>query len=137
MACLDILLPSITKLVKCSLSESVVPGGFKKAIVSPLIKKSLLPLDELKNYRHVCGLSFISKLVKLVVASQLNNCVTSNRLDNVSQSATSKVTQLKPHCCLLKMTFILDSLEVKLLLLIPWTNQQHSTPLITVCTLNV
>ena len=48
--CLDILLPSITKLVNCSLTEGAVPAGFKKAIVSPLIKKSSLPPDELKNY---------------------------------------------------------------------------------------
>ena len=48
--CLDILLPSITKLVNCSLTEGDVSAGFKKAIVSPLIKKSSLPPDELKNY---------------------------------------------------------------------------------------
>ena len=48
--CLDILLPSVTKLVNCSLTEGAVPGGLKKAIVSPLIKKSSLPPDELKNY---------------------------------------------------------------------------------------
>ena len=61
--CLDILLPSITKLVNCSLTVGAVPAGFKKAIVSPVIKKSSLPPDELKNYRPVSGLSCISKLV--------------------------------------------------------------------------
>ena len=85
--CLDILLPLITKLVNCSLTEGAVPTGFKKAIVSPLIKKSSLPPDELKNYRPVSGLSFISKLAEHVVASQLNDHVTSNGLENVSQSA--------------------------------------------------
>ena len=71
----------------CSLTEGAVPAGFKKAIVSPLIKKSSLPPDELKNYRPVSGLSFISKLVERVVVSQLNAHVTSNGLENVSQSA--------------------------------------------------
>ena len=85
--CLDILLPSVTKLVNCSLTEGAVPGGLKKAIVSPLIKKSSLPPDELKNYRPISGLSFISKLVERVVASQLNDHVASNGLENVSQSA--------------------------------------------------
>ena len=33
--CLDIFLPSRTKLVNCSFSESVVPEGFKKAVVIP------------------------------------------------------------------------------------------------------
>ena len=37
--CLIILLPSITKLVNCSLSEGVVPKGFRNAIVTPLLKR--------------------------------------------------------------------------------------------------
>ena len=62
--CMDILLPSITKLVNCSLSEGLVPDGFKKAVVSPFIKKASLPVEDLKNYRPLSGLSFISKLVE-------------------------------------------------------------------------
>ena len=85
--CIDILLPSITRLVNCSLSEGVVPDEFKKAIVTPLIKKSSLPPNDLKNYRPVSGLGFISKLVEHVVASQLNDHVSVNRLENVRQSA--------------------------------------------------
>ena len=85
--CIDILLPSITRLVNCALSEGVVPDEFKKAIVTPLIKKSSLPPNDLKNYRPVSGLGFISKLVERVVASQLNNHVSLNRLENVRQSA--------------------------------------------------
>ena len=85
--CVDILLPSITRLVNCSLSEGVVPDEFKKAIVTPLIKKSSLPPNDLKNYRPVSGLGFISKLVERVVASQLNDHVSLNGLENVRQSA--------------------------------------------------
>ena len=70
--CIDILLPSITKLVNCLLWEGLVPDGFKKAVVIPLIKKASLPVGDLKNYRPVSGLSFISKLVERVVAKQLN-----------------------------------------------------------------
>ena len=65
----------------------VVPADFKKAVVTPLIKKSSLPPDDLKNYRPVSGLCFISKLVERVVASQLNDYVCSNGLENVKQSA--------------------------------------------------
>ena len=39
--CIDILLPSITKLVNCSLAEGIVPTRFKQAVVTPLIKKEL------------------------------------------------------------------------------------------------
>ena len=49
--CLDILLPSITKLVNCSLLEGAVPDGFKSAVVTPLIKKSSLSKDELNTRR--------------------------------------------------------------------------------------
>ena len=67
--CIDILLPSITKLVNCSLREGLVPDGFKKAVVTPLIKKASLPAEDLKNYCPVSGLSFISKLVEREVAN--------------------------------------------------------------------
>ena len=60
--CIDILLPSLTKLVNCSLMEGCVPDSFKSAVVTPLIKKPNLPSNDLKNYRPVSGLSFISKL---------------------------------------------------------------------------
>ena len=85
--CLDILALSITKLINCSLSEGVVPADFKKTVVTPLIKKASLPPDDLKNYRPVSGLCFISKLVECVVAAQLNDYVYSNGLENVKQSA--------------------------------------------------
>ena len=85
--CLDILFPSITKLVNCSLSEGAVPDGFKSAVVTPLIKKSSLSKNDLKNYRPVSGLSFISKLAERVVASQLSRHVSLHGLENENQSA--------------------------------------------------
>ena len=85
--CLDILLPSITKLVNCSLSEGAVPDGFKSAVVTPLIKKSSLSNNNLKNYRPLSGLSFILKLVERVVASQLSRHVSLHGLENENQSA--------------------------------------------------
>ena len=66
--CIDILLPSITKLVNFSLQEGLVPDWFKKAVVTPLIRKASLPVEDLKNYRPVSGLSFMSKLVEPVVS---------------------------------------------------------------------
>ena len=87
MECIDILLPSITKLVNFSLSEGLVLDGFKKAVVSPLIKKASLPVEDLKNYSPVSGLSFISKLVECVVAKQLVDHIHRHDLDNSYQSA--------------------------------------------------
>ena len=85
--CSDILIPSITKLVNCSLMEGCVPDGFKTAVVSPLIKKTTLPADDFKNYRPVSGLSFMSKLVERVVAKQLLEHIQVHSLDNPYQSA--------------------------------------------------
>ena len=85
--CIDILLPSITKLVNCLLREGLVPDGFKKAVVTPLIKKASLPVEDLKNYRPVSGFSFISKLVERVVAKQLVDHINRHGLDNSYQSA--------------------------------------------------
>ena len=58
-------------------------------VVIPLIKRDPLPSDELKNYRPVSGLCFISKLVQRVVASQLNDYVCSNGFENVSSTETA------------------------------------------------
>ena len=85
--CMDILLPSITKLVNCSLSEGLVPDGFKKAVVTPLIKNASLPVEDLKNCHPVSGLSVISKLVERVVAKQLVDHIHQHDLDNSYQSA--------------------------------------------------
>ena len=53
----------------------------------PLIKKASLPRDDLKNYRPVSGLCFVSKLVERVVARQLTSHINNNKLDNPHQSA--------------------------------------------------
>ena len=80
-------MPSITKLVNFSLSEGLVSDGLKKSVVTPLIKRASLPVEDLKNYRPVSGLSFISKLVERVVAKQLVDHIHRHDLDNSYQSA--------------------------------------------------
>ena len=84
---IDILLPSITKLVYCSLLEGLVPDGLKKAVVTPLIKKASLPVVDLENYCPVSGFSFISKLVEPLVAKQLVDHIHRHGLENSYQSA--------------------------------------------------
>ena len=49
--------------------------------------KASLPVEDLKNYRPVSGLSFISKLVECVVAKQLVDHIHRHGLDNSYQSA--------------------------------------------------
>ena len=86
---MDIFSPKFPSLstVLSPLSEGVVPVGFKRAIVSPLIKRP----DEFKNYQHVSGLGFISKHIQRIVTSQLNYHAISNGLDNVLITAVLSI----------------------------------------------
>lgn len=84
---LDILLPTITKLINESLASGTVPEELKTAVVKPLLKKPSLNKEELKNYRPISNLPFLSKLLEKVVLQQLLTHLDANDLCNVFQSA--------------------------------------------------
>ena len=67
------LIPVITKLVNLSMETGCVPSSFKKALVTPLIKKSTLNPEVMKNYRPVSNLPFVSKVLERVVLRRLLN----------------------------------------------------------------
>jgi hypothetical protein len=69
------------------LEHGVFPEDFKLALVSPLLKKPSLSKEELKNYRPVSNLNFISKSLERVVAGQLNSYLLEADLTNPYQSA--------------------------------------------------
>ena len=86
-SCLPALLPFITDIINTSLETGIVPDSFKSAIVRPLLKKHNLDPNELKNYRPISNLSFLSKLLEKVVLNQLNCHLSNNNLLNPLQSA--------------------------------------------------
>ena len=49
-----------------------MPACLKTATVTPLLKKKSLDIEELKSYRPVSNLSFLSKLIEKSVVKQLN-----------------------------------------------------------------
>ena len=49
--CFDILLTPITDIISISMETSTFPQNFKEAHVRPLLKKTSLSKNELKNYR--------------------------------------------------------------------------------------
>ena len=67
---LDLFLPVITNLINSSLSSSTVHTDLKTAVVKLLIKTPSLDKNQLKNYRPVSNLPFVSKIIKKVVLSQ-------------------------------------------------------------------
>ena len=83
--CLHELSPIITDLINISMSCAHVNQEMKEAIVTPLLKKINLELI-LKNFRPVSNLSFISKTIERVVASQLSHHMKINGLIEVFQS---------------------------------------------------
>ena len=85
--CIDVLLPAIHRIINDSLSTGSVPSVFKSAIVKPLLKKSTLDPNTLKNYRPVSNLPFLSKILEKVVLSQLFTYLNSHCLIPASQSA--------------------------------------------------
>ena len=83
--CLDILVTPITDIINISMDTSTFPKKFKEAHVRPLLK-----LNELKNYRPVSYLSFISKILEKVVADRLRAHIKHNHLSDPLQSAYRK-----------------------------------------------
>ena len=66
--CVTVLLPYLVKLFTLSLLSGVVPISFKHAMVKPLIKKPSLDPENLRNYRPISNLFFLSKILEKIVA---------------------------------------------------------------------
>jgi len=83
------LLPFIALLINWSIVTGCFPTEFKQAIIRPLLKSGL-DASEMKSYRHVSNLSFISKLFEKVVQDRLQAFLDSNDLMPCTQSAYRK-----------------------------------------------
>ena len=84
---LDYLAPVLTTIVNESLRFGIVPKSFKHAIVTPILKKLNLSPEEMKHFRPVSNLPFISKILEKVVARQLRNHLAHFDLFEPNQSA--------------------------------------------------
>ena len=85
--CNGLLAPFITLLFNTSLRTGCFPTKFKHAVVTPLLKKGSGDDSQLKNYRPVSNLPFLSKLLEKVVQNQLQHHLISNDLMPKFQSA--------------------------------------------------
>jgi len=66
-----VLLPYLTSMINASLREGHLPATQKHAILTPLLKKPYFDSSDLKNYRPVSNLAFISKVVERIIAQKL------------------------------------------------------------------
>ena len=84
-SCVDVLLTPITNIV--NLKSGVFPDTLKMSHITPLLKKPSLSKDDMKNYRPVSNLNFISKLLEKNIAKRIRSHLESNALLNRYQSA--------------------------------------------------
>jgi hypothetical protein len=76
----DLLAPFLAHLFSCSLATGRFPAHFKAASITPILKKSSLPVDNPSSYRPISNLSIISKLLERLVARQLTSFLEQHRL---------------------------------------------------------
>ena len=88
--CIDSIAPIITRTVNLSLSSGVFSKQLKSALIKPLLKKFNLDPNDLKNYRPISNLSFLSKLIERVIAARLSSHLSSHNLMSKLQSAYRK-----------------------------------------------
>ena len=77
-------------MCNASLLEGHLPVSQRHAIITPLIKKSNLDATDVKNYRPVSNLTFVSKVVERLVSERLVGFLQENNLMPVEQSAYRK-----------------------------------------------
>ena len=84
---LDVHLPPLLNIINTSFKEGKFPKCLKTAIVTPLLKKTNLDTEQLKNYQPVSNIPFLSKVLEKIAVKRLLNHLQSNNLHEVNQSA--------------------------------------------------
>jgi len=90
VACLDVLLPVISRIVNLSLLCGHFPDAWKEALVTPILKKPGLDPTRLNNLRLVSNLHFISKPTERAVFDQIYSHMSRFALYPTLQSAYRK-----------------------------------------------
>ena len=70
-----------------SQASGTIPSEFKTAVVRPLLKKPSFDPYELKNYRPISYLPFLSKLLEKLVLQQLASHLSTHHPFGIHQSA--------------------------------------------------
>ena len=105
--CLPELMPIVHFIVNESLKSGTFPSAFKSAAVRPSLKKPSLDCDELKNYRPISNLAYLSKVLEKVVHNQLVEY-----LDNEKMFSTFQSGYRKFHSCETAITKIHNDLLI-------------------------
>ncbi|KAJ8333439.1 hypothetical protein SKAU_G00414470 [Synaphobranchus kaupii] len=129
------LLPYLSSIINTSLICDHVPAAFKTARVTPLLKKPSLDPSDVRNYRPVSLLPFLSKTIECAVLNQLSVFLHQNNLLDPHQSgfrtghsteiallamtealATARASSLSSVLILLYLSAAFDTVNHKLLI---------------------
>ena len=83
----NVIAPTLTRIINLSLESAMVPADMKSALITPVRKKTSLDSNELMNYRPISNLSFVSKLLERHIAADLRCYIDENTLLDPFQSA--------------------------------------------------
>jgi len=125
----QLLSPFIALLFNKSLASGIFPSDFKHAAVRPLPKKNGLDISDLKNFRPLSNLSFLSKVLVRIIQRRLQAYLDDNMLMPVRQSAICIIApkwlsrRCSTSCCrlLMKGTYPPSVSLTSQQLLTPWT----------------
>ena len=88
-------------IINVRFSSGILPTRFKSAVVKPLIKKTTLDCEVLKNFRPISNLPFLSKIIEKVIAERLVSHMQDNGIvENFSLHIKPIIVQ-RLHCSLL------------------------------------
>ena len=121
----------ITSIINASLEQGKCPNFFKQAHVTPILTKSSLDKEILKNYRPVSNLNFISKVLERVVAVQLQTHLDEAGLMTAFQSAYRKHHSTESALLNIHNDILLNMAKGSVTALTSWICQPHLIPLTT------
>ena len=104
---IEIVLPTITRIINISLLEGIFTTNLKEALLRPLFKKMVLEII-LSNYYPVTNLSYISKLIEMTACDHIVHLAGSSGNTELMKSAyrarhSCKTTLLKVKTDILHM----------------------------------
>ena len=85
--CIDLLAFFLSELFNLSISTGVFPRSWKKAIISPILKKGCSDVYQVSSYRPISQLPVLSKLLVRIVSSHVLSFMNANKLLPCLQSA--------------------------------------------------
>ena len=83
---ISILAPILRNVINLSYEYSTVPSRLKHAVITPLLKRSGLPVDDYASYRPTTNLPYASKVLELHVSAQLRLHLQHNNIGDPFQS---------------------------------------------------